>query len=122
MVSAAIGTAISSLLTVGKAPPAVGTSILLPPVGILICGGTLETINRFVPKPQILLPLAGALGNSALMCYYWLVIFPGTRGWVRLDALPVLLLIGVISGSIVGGLLPMLLVRFFSRGQSQRSQ
>jgi hypothetical protein len=118
--SAAVGAAVSSLLTGGKAPPAVGASILLPPLGILICGVILETINRFVPKPQISLPLAGALGNVALMCYYWLVIFPGSKGWVRLDALPGLLLIGVVSGSVLGGLLPMLLVRFLSI--SHRSQ
>lgn len=118
--SAAVGAAVSSLLTGGKAPPAVDASILLPPLGILICGVVLETINRFVPKPQISLPLAGALGNVALMCYYWLVIFPDTKGWVKLDALPVLLLIGVVSGSVLGGLLPLLLVRFFS--VSQRSQ
>jgi len=120
MVSAAVGAASTSLLTAGKAPPAVGASILLPPLGILICGCVLEIINRVVPRPQIALPLAGAIGNVALMCYYWLVIFPGTKGWVRLEALPVLLLIGVVAGLVVGGLLPMLLVRFFSI--SQRSQ
>jgi len=119
MVSAAVGAAVASLLTAGKAPPAVGASILLPPLGILICGLVLEVIKRFVSRPQISLPLAGALGNVALMCYYWLVIFPGSKGWVRLDALPVLLLIGVVSGSVLGGLLPMLLVRFFSVGKDR---
>jgi len=119
VISAAVGAAVSSLLTGGKAPPAVGASILLPPLGILICGLVLEIVDRFVSRPQILLPLAGALGNVALMCYYWLVIFPGTKGRVSLEALPVLLLVGVISGSVVGGLLPMLLVRFFTMGRSK---
>lgn len=114
LLSATVGAAASSLLTGGKAPPAVGASILLPPLGILICGVVLETINRFMPRSQILLPIAGALGNVALMCYYWLVIFPGTKGSIQLDALPLLLLIGVVSGSIIGGLLPMFLLRFFS--------
>lgn len=117
LVSATLGAAATSLLTAGKAPPAVGASILLPPLGVLICGGVLETIDRFIPRSQLSLPLAGALGTVALMCYYWLVIFPGTKGWVGFGALPILLLIGVVSGSVVGGLLPMLLVRFFSMGK-----
>ena len=50
---------------------------------VMVLGGALKKMWRCL--------LAGTLANAALLVFYWVVIFPGTAGWVAWGDVPLLM-------------------------------
>jgi hypothetical protein len=49
---------------------------------------------------RALLTACGA--NAALLLFYWLAIFPRTRGWIRWEDVPLLLALSLLGGAAIG--------------------
>lgn len=53
--------------------------------------------------------ISAGISNIACLVFYWVLIFPGPKGWVNVEDIPVLLGIAILSGTVVGGAVPFAL-------------
>lgn len=73
-------------------------------LALVICGaiadGLLLLVSRLRPLWRSILAACGA--NAGLLVFYWIAIFPRTKGWVSWDAAPLLLVVSLAGGFLAG--------------------
>jgi len=73
-------------------------------VALGVCGVVTEVLlilTRGLRSPWRLL-LAACGANTGLLVFYWIAIFPRTKGWVSWEDLPLLLALNLGGGAIAG--------------------
>ncbi len=97
-----------SVKTVGSLGP-----LFLRISAIVLLGIVLE-ICIFILKDRkdlIKYPLSAAISNVICLLFYWLLIFPGNKGWVKIENIPILLGVTILAAIIFGGAIPLICKR-----------
>jgi len=100
-----------SITTVGSFGP-----LPLRVVVVIVMGISLELciyISRN-QQPTIQYLISPVISNVTLLTLYWLVIFPGCKGWVRINAIPILLAITILA-ALFSGLISLGIKQLFSK-------
>ena len=66
----------------------------------IVADGLLLLARRLRPPWRFILAACGA--NAGLLVFYWIAIFPRTKGWVSWDAVPLLLVVSLAAGVVAG--------------------
>jgi len=85
-------------------------------VVVIVMGISLELciyISRN-QQPIIQYLISPVISNVTLLTLYWLVIFPGCKGWVRINAIPILLAITILA-ALFSGLISLGIKQLFSK-------
>ena len=91
-----------SMKTVGSLGP-----LHLRILAVVILGCALELNVHFLKERRDLFKytFSAVFANIICLIFYWLAIFPGNKGWIELENIPILLAV-TISGAIAfGGLI-----------------
>lgn len=73
-------------------------------IALAVCGVAAEILlsltRRLRPPWGYVLTACGA--NTALLVFYWLAIFPRTKGWIAWEDVPLLLLLNLVGAAVAG--------------------
>ena len=73
-------------------------------IALAICGVVAETLlfltSRLRPLWRFLLTACGA--NTGLLVFYWIVIFPRTKGWISWEDATLLFVLSLAGGAVAG--------------------
>lgn len=112
-----VGAALVWLFPSGQGLPA--PHFLLPPLGVILVGIVIQLLLRGARPGMRQLTISSVLGTLTFLAYYWLAVFPhlgalpafSQRRWVSGESFPVLLAVAVGAGAVLGGLLPIALLK-----------
>jgi len=65
-----------------------------------------KTVTRYL--------ISSVISNISLISFYWLIIFPGCKGWVKINAIPILLAITILA-ALFSGLLLFVIKQLFGK-------
>lgn len=90
--------------------PGVGVALILGPValvfilGLATCGIMAEGLVFLTTSQETRWRclLTACCANVELLVFYWIIVFPRTKGWVSWDAVPLLLAIALAGGLVAG--------------------
>jgi len=75
-------------------------------IALAVCGVVAEILlfltRALRPSSRLLLTACGA--NTALLLFYWIAIFPRTKGWISWEDVPVLLGLSLAGGAVAGAI------------------